>query len=166
MGRAKRKVRRLPIGTEVPCADSAADGFHNSGQRQISRGIWRQRGRRVFPLYHSVTDSGREIVASADKPAITNLLTIYAALNGTDRVALTDAFRGESYEQFKSKLAEALIETLRPIQERYQRWLNVPDELIQHLVAGAERAASIASGTMRAVREHLGFLQGRAPVKS
>ena len=114
----------------------------------------------------AVTDSGKEIVVSADKPAITNLLTIFAALNGTDPATLTDAFEGWSYEQFKAKLAEALIGILRPIRERYLQWMKSADELIQHLVAGAEGATAIASGTMSAVREHLELLQGRMPVKS
>ena len=106
----------------------------------------------------AVTDSGREVVASADKPAVTNLLTIYAALKGTDPSALTEAFRGSSYEQFKAKLTEALIETLRPIRERYLQWMKSPDELVQHLVEGAERATAITSRTMRLVWEHLGLL--------
>lgn len=110
----------------------------------------------------AVTDSGREIVASADKPAITNLLTIYAGLHSTDPATLTEGFTGWSYEQFKAKLTEALIETLRPIRERYLHWMNSPDELIQHLGAGAARAAVIGSGTMRVVRDRLGLLQGES----
>jgi tryptophanyl-tRNA synthetase len=114
----------------------------------------------------AVTDSGREIVVSADKPAITNLLTIFAVLSGTDAATLTAAFAGWSYEQFKAKLAEALIEILRPIRERYLQWMKSQDELVQHLVVGAERAASIAYGTMSLVQERLGLLQATVSSKS
>ncbi len=114
----------------------------------------------------AVTDSGREVVVSPDKPAITNLLTIFAVLSGTDAATLTAAFAGWSYEQFKAKLAEALIEILRPIRERYLQWMKSPDELVQHLVVGAERAASIAYGTMSLVQERLGLLQATVSSKS
>lgn len=106
----------------------------------------------------AVTDSGREIVASADKPAITNLLTIYSALTGKALPAVEDAFTGSSYQQFKATLADTLIEALRPIRERYLRWLDSPDELVRCLQAGASRATTIASATVRVVYEHMGFL--------
>lgn len=106
----------------------------------------------------AVTDSGREIVASADKPAITNLLTIYSALTGKALPAVEDTFTGSSYEQFKATLADTLIEALRPIRERYLRWLDSPDELVRCLHAGASRATTIASATLRVVYEHMGFL--------
>jgi len=113
----------------------------------------------------AVTDSGGEILASADKPAITNLLTIFAALNRTEAGCVADGFAGWSYEQFKTRLADVLIETLSPVRERYLQWMNSPDELAQHLERGGERAGSVASSTMRVVRKHLGLLQGREPVK-
>ncbi len=113
----------------------------------------------------AVTDSGREIVASADKPAITNLLTIFAALEGADPASLKDRFVGWSYEQFKRRLADVLIETLRPFRERYLEWMKSPDRLAEHLEGGAERAGSVASSTMRVVRKHIGLLQGRVPVQ-
>ena len=106
----------------------------------------------------AVTDSGREIAASADKPAITNLLTIYSALTGEDLRLVEDAFGRSNYAQFKAALADTLIEALRPIHERYLRWLNSPDEVVQYLQSGASRATTIASATLRVVYEYIGFL--------
>ena len=105
----------------------------------------------------AVTDSGREIIASADKLAITNLLTIYSALTGEALPEVEDAFAGSSYEQFKTALADALIEALRPIRERYLRWLNSPDDVVRYLQVGASHATTIASATLRVVYEHVGF---------
>lgn len=110
-------------------------------------------------LRSAVTDSGREIVASPDKPAITNLLTIYATLTGETLPTVEDAFARSSYEQFKGALAEALIEALRPIRECYGRYMNSPDEVVRSLQAGASRATTIASSTLGLVYEHMGFLQ-------
>ena len=52
------------------------------------------------------TDSGAEIVASPDKPAITNLLGIYAGLTGHTIPEIEDQYRGEGYGDFKKDLAE------------------------------------------------------------
>jgi tryptophanyl-tRNA synthetase len=112
----------------------------------------------------AVTDSGREIIASADKPAITNLLTVYSALTGEDLPGVEDAFARSSYEQFKAALADALIEALRPIHERYLQWVNSPDEVVRCLRAGASRATTIASTTLHVVYEHMGFLQRQTTV--
>lgn len=113
----------------------------------------------------AVTDSGREIIASADKPAITNLLTIYATLTGENLPAVEEAFARSSYEQFKAALADALIEALRPIRDRYRRWVDSPDDVIRCLQAGANQATTIASATLRAVYELTGFLQDRTIVQ-
>jgi tryptophanyl-tRNA synthetase len=106
----------------------------------------------------AVTDSGREILASANKPAVTNLLTIYAALTGKTLRTVEDAFGGSSYEQFKAALADTLIEALRPIRERFGRFKDSPDEIVRWLEAGARRATTIASATLRVVHERVGFL--------
>ena len=69
-----------------------------------------------------------------------------------------DVFGRSNYAQFKAALADTLIEALRPIRERYLRWLNSPDEVVQYLQSGASRATTIASATLRVVYEHIGFL--------
>ena len=66
----------------------------------------------------AVTDSGREVVASPDKPALSNLLTIYSVVSGRSIPQLEAAYEGKGYGDLKSDLAEALTEYLRPIQER------------------------------------------------
>lgn len=112
----------------------------------------------------AVTDSSREIIASPSKLAITNLLTIYSALTGEALPAVEDTFAGSSYERFKAALADTLIEALRPIRERYGRYMNSPDEVVRSLQAGASRATTIASATLRLVYEHMGFLQKQSIV--
>ena len=106
----------------------------------------------------AVTDSGRKIIASTDKPAITNLLTIYSTVTGEDLPVVEELFAGSSYLQFKTALADVLIEALRPIRERYRRWVNSPDEVVQLLQVGASRATAIASVTLNGVYERVGFL--------
>ncbi|MDP9102213.1 MAG: tryptophan--tRNA ligase, partial [Actinomycetota bacterium] len=67
----------------------------------------------------AVTDTGREVVASPDKPGITNLLTILSAVTGTAVPELEAAFAGKGYGDFKAAVAEAVVDVLAPVRERY-----------------------------------------------
>jgi tryptophanyl-tRNA synthetase len=96
----------------------------------------------------AVTDSGREVVAGEDKPALSNLLTILSALEGTPLEDLQDRFAGEGYAAFKDSLAEAIIRELTPIRERYLELTSDPAELEKLVAIGAEKARAVAEPTM------------------
>jgi tryptophanyl-tRNA synthetase len=106
----------------------------------------------------AVTDSGREIVAREDKPAITNLLTIYSVASGKDVASLQAEYEGKGYGELKSDLAEALLEFLRPLQDRYAELKADPGELARLLSVGADKARGVAQKTMETVYERVGFL--------
>jgi tryptophanyl-tRNA synthetase len=106
----------------------------------------------------AVTDSGREVVASPDKPAIANLLTIMSAATGRPIQELESVYEGQGYGAFKQDLAEALIEYVRPVQERYHELVADPGEISRLLAMGAERAQSVASKTLAEVYDRIGFL--------
>ena len=86
-------------------------------------------------------------------------MTIYSTLTDEPLPTVEDTFARSSYEQFKAALADTLIEALRPIRERYLRWPDSPDEVVRHLQAGANRATTFASATLRVVYERVGFFQ-------
>ena len=103
----------------------------------------------------AVTDSGTDINFDPERPAITNLLTIYHLLTGNSEEACVEHFKGKGYGQFKSELAEAVIEFLRPFQERFA---EIDDgELRSILDTGAERAREIAAETLANVYTKLGI---------
>jgi tryptophanyl-tRNA synthetase len=106
----------------------------------------------------AVTDSGREIVAREDKPAITNLLSIYAAASGRSIQQLEREYEGRGYGDLKKDLAEALVAYLEPIQERYRSYAEDPAELGRVLELGAEKAQAIASKTLSTVYDRVGFV--------
>jgi tryptophanyl-tRNA synthetase len=106
----------------------------------------------------AVTDSGRDIVASDDKPAITNLLGVYSLLEGTPVEELVERFRGSGYGDFKAALAEATVTALEPIRTRYDALMGDPAELERILRGGAERAAEVAEVVMKEVRSRTGLL--------
>ena len=108
----------------------------------------------------AVTDSGREVVASPDKPELTNLLTIFSLIAGESVAALEERFAGAGYGDFKAALAEAVVERLAPIRERYRELMDDPGEIDRLLARGADRAEEVATTTMASVRERTG-LTGR-----
>ncbi len=106
----------------------------------------------------AVTDSGREIKASEEKPAISNLLTIYSIASGSSVCEAEQAFAGKGYAHFKQALAEALVEYLRPVRERYEQAKSEPGEIKRVLRQGAEKARAIASQTLAAVYDRVGLV--------
>jgi tryptophanyl-tRNA synthetase len=108
----------------------------------------------------AVTDSGRDIVASPEKPAITNLLTILSVVTDRDVPDLEADYRGRGYADLKADLAEALIEFLGPFQQRYRELAADPAETSRLLQIGADKARAVARGTLAAVYERVGFLPG------
>jgi tryptophanyl-tRNA synthetase len=103
------------------------------------------------------TDSGTEILASPDKPAITNLLNIYAAMTGRPIPEIEAAYEGKGYGDFKKDLAEILVEGLSPIREKAHALLNDPRKLDEILDAGAERAREVAQATLHHAWAKLGL---------
>ena len=107
-------------------------------------------------LKSAVTDSGREVVRSEEKPGITNLIEILSVIRGVEPEEVELEFDGQGYGAFKEAVAEAVIEYLAPVRERY---LDLrPDEagLERALSEGAERARTLASETLAEVRAAMG----------
>lgn len=105
----------------------------------------------------AVTDSGSEIKAGADKPAISNLLTIFSGVSGKSIAELEQEFEGKNYSDFKTALAEAIIAFLAPIQEKYNELMKDPDKLREILSQGAEKIQPIATRTLTDVKSKIGL---------
>ncbi|MGH2755221.1 MAG: tryptophan--tRNA ligase [Actinomycetota bacterium] len=106
----------------------------------------------------AVTDSGREVKAAEDKPAISNLLTILSLVEEQPVEALERRFEGRGYGDFKTALGDAVGARLEPIRRRYEELMRDPGETSRLLAVGAERAMKVAEDTMRDVRERVGLL--------
>ena len=103
------------------------------------------------------TDSGTEIVATPDKPALANLLNIYAGLTGRPVIEIEKQYQGKGYGDFKKDLAEVVVESLTPIRARTLELLDNPRELDEVLEAGAERARDVARYTLHDTWAKLGL---------
>jgi tryptophanyl-tRNA synthetase len=104
----------------------------------------------------AVTDSGTDVVRAPDKPGITNLIDILAAVQGSSPEEVETSFNGAGYGVFKQAVADAVVEYLAPVRERYQELRADEGELERILEAGAEKARAIASDTMVDVRQAMG----------
>jgi tryptophanyl-tRNA synthetase len=108
-------------------------------------------------IRRAVTDSGSDVVSAPDKPALTNLLTIYSLLSGESISLLEERYAGKGYGAFKSDLAEVIVEALAPIQARLAELSDNPEIARAILAEGAERARMRASAKMDQVRDRMGL---------
>jgi len=89
-------------------------------------------------------------------PGVTNLLEIYRTLNDQNWAAVEEEFGGRPYSTVKTAVAEAIIETVRPLQEQYRRLRADETALVQRLHRAAEHLAPMAGTTLRRVQEATG----------
>jgi tryptophanyl-tRNA synthetase len=117
-------------------------------------------------LRSSVTDSGSEVVRAPDKPGISNLIEILAAVRGVQPERIEREFQGSGYGAFKTAVAEDVIDYLAPVRERFEALRADEPELERILEAGAEKATAIAADTMIDVRAAMGVGPVRTGVRS
>jgi tryptophanyl-tRNA synthetase len=106
-------------------------------------------------IKRAVTDSGTTIEFDETRPAINNLLTIYQLVTDKTADECVAHFAGKGYGHFKTELAEAVVEFLRPFQERVKHY---DDETLKDILAtGAEKARVIAAETLKTTYRQLGL---------
>jgi len=113
-------------------------------------------------LKGAVTDSGSEVRRAAEKPGISNLIEILAAVRGVDPAAVESEFSAARYGEFKLAVAAAVVDYLTPVRERFQELRADQSALESVLREGAQRAHALASPTLADVREHMGVGAPRA----
>jgi tryptophanyl-tRNA synthetase len=104
----------------------------------------------------AVTDSGSEVRRAPDKPGVTNLIEILAAVRGTSPEAIESELTDARYGELKGAVAAAVVECLAPVQERYAPLRADEDALEAIFARGAQSARAIAAETLADVRELTG----------
>jgi tryptophanyl-tRNA synthetase len=106
----------------------------------------------------AVTDSGSEVrYDEAEKPGVSNLLTIFSALTGSSIPDLEQAYDGRGYGDLKKDLADAVVEFVTPFRDRTLELLDDTARLDEILLAGAEKAGAVAERTLADVYDRVGF---------
>lgn len=108
-------------------------------------------------LKGAVTDSGREIERGPEKPGVSNLIEILAVACGhTPEQVEADMREARGYGDLKAAVADAVVEMLAPVRERYVE-LRADEQALERVLAdGAQRAGAIAAETLADVRECMG----------
>jgi len=107
-------------------------------------------------IKRAVTDSGTEIKFDSSRPAINNLLTIYQLMTDKTPEECEANFEGKGYGHFKTEVADAVVEFLKPFQERVKEF---DDETLKKILkSGAEKAKTIARETLNEVYAKMGIV--------
>ncbi|MFZ9100162.1 MAG: tryptophan--tRNA ligase [Candidatus Planktophila sp.] len=107
----------------------------------------------------AVTDAGREVKFDlVEKPGISNLLTIHSALSGKAISELEHEFDGKGYGDFKTAVAEVVVEYLRPIRTTALELLEDEKHLLDILHKGSQKARAVAQETIETTYKNLGVV--------
>lgn len=105
----------------------------------------------------AVTDSeGIVKFDKENKPGVSNLLTIYSSCTGESIADLEKKYEGKGYGDLKQGVANAVIDTLRPIQEKYEQLIQ-SDELDAILDQGRDKASFSAGKTIKKAKKAMGL---------
>ena len=105
----------------------------------------------------AATDTGREVkFDEKEKPGISNLLSIHSALSGKTISALEEEFEGKGYGDFKTAVAEVVVEYVRPIRAKALELLEDEKHLVDLLHEGASKARTVAAETLEKAYKNLG----------
>ena len=106
----------------------------------------------------AVTDSEMSVRYAEGKDGINNLMTIYSAITGDSFEKIEADFSGKGYGDFKVAVGEAVVEELRPVQEKFKQYMNDMAYLTECQKNGAEFASRIAGRTLNKAMKKIGFL--------
>lgn len=91
----------------------------------------------------AVTDSEMSVRYAEGKDGINNLMTIYSAITGDSFEKIEADFSGKGYGDFKTAVGEAVVEELRPVQEKFKQYMNDKAYLTECQKNGAEFASAL-----------------------
>jgi len=92
------------------------------------------------------------------KIGLANLINIYSVLSGKSPQEIEAAYQGKMYGHLKVDLAELVVETLRPVQDKYHQLIGDKTYLDQVLKKGAEKASVVAKQTLKNIYQDVGLV--------
>ncbi|WP_187934059.1 tryptophan--tRNA ligase [Helicobacter pylori] len=110
----------------------------------------------VKKIKKAATDSIGVIAFDETREGIFNLLNIYMLLSDESPEKIEERFKNKGYGDFKKELAEVVIQSLKPIQERYKEISD--DEVKAILNCGTEKARPLAQMTYQKAKELMGLI--------
>lgn len=109
-------------------------------------------------IMSATTDSDMKIIFDPEnKPGISNLINIYASLSELSINEIEEKFKNANYGEFKKEVADLVIETLKPIQEKYNEIINDDNYLMQILNNGKEMTTKTAKEKYELLKNRIGL---------
>ena len=108
-------------------------------------------------IMKATTDSLRSIVFDESRKGLFNLLSIYQIFTGFSKEQIEKEFDGKGYGEFKTRLADVVIESLRPVREKYAQISNDPGYIETLLKDGAEKVRPVAQSVLKRVKDRVGL---------
>ena len=109
-------------------------------------------------IKRAVTDSETDIRFDPEKkPGVSNLLSIISSLTDESPDAVAQSLQGQGYGALKTRAADAVVAALEPLQAEYRRLIADKPYLMSVLNGSSEKAAYLASKTLRKVQKKIGF---------
>ena len=108
-------------------------------------------------IKRATTDSFRDILFDESRPGIYNLLVLYELFTGDKRENIETRFEGKGYGDFKTELAEVVVEGLRPVQSRYDELTEDPTYIDTLLTQGADRIRPVAERVLAKAKQRMGI---------
>lgn len=106
----------------------------------------------------AVTDSESRVAYDKDnKPGIANLMEIYSAITGKTLESIELEFANKGYGAFKTAVGESVVETLKPLQAKYNEIMSDKHYLELKMLEGSQKARDMSAITLKNVYERLGL---------
>ena len=106
----------------------------------------------------AVTDSESEVCYREDKAGINNLMAIYSSITGKSFDEITSEFTGKGYGDFKIAVGETVADSLAPVRDNFNKYINDKAYLKECYTKGAEMALKISSRNVSKVYHKIGFV--------
>ena len=152
-----------PVGARVMSLTTPTSKMSKSDQDQNGCVYLLEKPEDILRKFKkAVTDSDTERCVRYDpkeKPGVSNLMQIYAAITSKTFDEIEREFDGKGYGAFKPAVGELVADSLRPIREETQRLLSEKSYLESVYREGAERASNVANKTLGKVYKKVGFVQ-------
>ena len=106
----------------------------------------------------AITDSDGCVKYAEGKDGINNLMGIYSCVTGKTNEQIEAEFAGKGYGDFKTAVAEAVIEHLKPIQEKFAQYIGDKAYFEKCYTESAKKALAVSNRTLRKVMKKIGFI--------
>ncbi len=106
----------------------------------------------------AVTDSDTKVCVGEGKDGINNLIGIMSAVTGKTADDIAAEFEGKGYGDFKTAVGEAVVEALRPIQEKFSEYIKNKDYLVEQYRKSAEFALRLSQRTLDKAMKKIGYI--------